>query len=41
VDMPITEQVVRVVHHGMAPRQMLANLMSRDRKAEQGHEGLS
>jgi len=41
VEMPITEQVVRVVHHGMPPREMLANLMSRDPKAEQGHEGLS
>jgi len=41
VEMPITEQVVQVVHHGMPPREMLANLMTRDRKAEQGHEGLS
>ncbi len=41
VEMPITEQVVQVVHHGMPPREMLANLMSRDPKAEQGHEGLS
>jgi glycerol-3-phosphate dehydrogenase (NAD(P)+) len=41
VDMPITEQVVQVVHHGMPPREMLYNLMSRDPKAEQGHEGLS
>jgi glycerol-3-phosphate dehydrogenase (NAD(P)+) len=38
VEMPITEQVVQVVHHGMQPRHMLANLMSRDPKAEQGHE---
>ncbi len=36
VDMPITEQVVQVVHHGMAPREMLGNLMSRDAKPEQG-----
>lgn len=41
VEMPITEQVVQVVHHGMPPRQMLYNLMSRDPKAEQGHQGLS
>ncbi|MEZ5185637.1 MAG: NAD(P)H-dependent glycerol-3-phosphate dehydrogenase [Candidatus Nanopelagicales bacterium] len=41
VDMPITEQVVQVVHRQMAPRAMLSNLMSRDRKAEQGHDGLS
>jgi glycerol-3-phosphate dehydrogenase (NAD(P)+) len=36
VEMPITEQVVQVVHHGMSPREMLGNLMSRDPKAEQG-----
>lgn len=36
VDMPISEQVVQVVHHGMPPREMLGNLMSRDPKAEQG-----
>jgi glycerol-3-phosphate dehydrogenase (NAD(P)+) len=36
VDMPITEQVVQVVHHGMPPRQMLSNFMSRETKAETG-----
>lgn len=36
VEMPITEQVVAVVRDGMAPREMLGNLMSRDQKAEQG-----
>ncbi|MGV1035790.1 MAG: NAD(P)H-dependent glycerol-3-phosphate dehydrogenase [Candidatus Nanopelagicales bacterium] len=36
VDMPISAQVVQVVHHGMPPREMLGNLMSRDPKAEQG-----
>jgi len=36
VEMPITEQVVQVVHHGMSPSEMLGNLMSRDPKAEQG-----
>ncbi len=36
VEMPITEQVVQVVHHGMSPRAMLGNLMSRDPRAEQG-----
>lgn len=41
VEMPITEQVVQVVHHAMPAREMLANLMSRDLKAEQGHDGLS
>jgi len=34
VDMPITEQVVHVVHDGMTPKDMLGNLMSRDAKAE-------
>lgn len=36
VEMPITEQVVQVVHHGMRPQEMLGNLMSRDPRAEQG-----
>lgn len=36
VEMPITEQVVQVVHHGMPPLEMLGNLMSRDARAEQG-----
>lgn len=34
VDMPITEQVVRVVHHGQSPREMAAAFMSRDPKGE-------
>ena len=34
VDMPITEQVVEVVHHGMKPHAMLAAFMSRSPKAE-------
>jgi glycerol-3-phosphate dehydrogenase (NAD(P)+) len=34
VDMPITEQVVHVVHDGMTPKDMLRNLMSRGAKAE-------
>lgn len=34
VDVPITEQVVQVVHHGMKPPQMLANFMARDTKSE-------
>ncbi len=38
VDMPITEQVVRVVAEGMAPREMLGALMTRETKAEQGME---
>jgi glycerol-3-phosphate dehydrogenase (NAD(P)+) len=34
VDMPITEGVVAVVHHGLSPREMGARLLSRARKAE-------
>lgn len=34
VEMPITEQVVQVVHHGMPPREMLAAFMSRSPKPE-------
>ena len=34
VDMPITEQVVQVVHHGMKPQEMLAAFMSRSPKPE-------
>lgn len=34
VDMPITEQVVNVVHHGMPPGEMLRAFMSRETKAE-------
>ena len=36
VEMPITEQVVQVVHHGMSPADMLGALMSRDTKPEMG-----
>ncbi len=34
VDMPITEQVVQVVHHGLDPRLMLRAFMNRATKAE-------
>ena len=34
VDMPITEQVVQVVHHRLDPRLMLHNFMNRATKAE-------
>jgi glycerol-3-phosphate dehydrogenase (NAD(P)+) len=34
VDMPITEGVVAVVHHGMSPQEMGRRLLSRARKAE-------
>ncbi len=34
VDMPITEHVVAVVHHGMTPQEMVRGLMSRDPKSE-------
>ncbi len=38
VDMPITEQVVQVVHHGHRPADMLASFMARAPKPELGHE---
>jgi glycerol-3-phosphate dehydrogenase (NAD(P)+) len=34
VDMPITEQVVEVVHHGRSPKEMVRAFMSRDTKSE-------
>jgi glycerol-3-phosphate dehydrogenase (NAD(P)+) len=34
VDMPITEQVVEVVHNGLQPKDMLSRFMSRDIKPE-------
>ena len=34
VEMPITEQVVQVVHHGMSPKRLLSNFMARAPKAE-------
>lgn len=34
VDMPITEQVVQVVHHGQSPRMMASAFMSRHTKGE-------
>ena len=34
VDVPITQQVVNVVHHGMPPADMLRAFMSRETKAE-------
>jgi len=34
VDMPITEQVVAVVHEGRTPGEMLRSFMSRDAKSE-------
>lgn len=40
VEMPITAEVVRVVHEGMNPQKMLSHLMSRDPRAEQGHDEL-
>ncbi|MFY9330654.1 MAG: NAD(P)H-dependent glycerol-3-phosphate dehydrogenase [Candidatus Nanopelagicales bacterium] len=36
VDMPITEQIVAVIHEGQPPRQMLANFMSRAPRSEPG-----
>ena len=34
VEMPITEQVVEVLHHGRSPRMMASAFMARDTKAE-------
>lgn len=34
VDMPITEQVVAVCHEGLAPREVLRNLMTREARGE-------
>lgn len=34
VDMPITEHVVRVVHEGMTPKDMVRSLMTRSAKSE-------
>lgn len=39
VEMPITAEVVKVVHEQMSPEEMLGHLMSRDLRAEQGHHG--
>lgn len=38
VEMPITEQVVQVVHHGMSPRHMLQAFMARSPKPEASME---
>ena len=38
VEMPITAEVVKVVHEGMSPTRMLDHLMSRSTKPEQGME---
>jgi glycerol-3-phosphate dehydrogenase (NAD(P)+) len=38
VDMPITEQVVAVLHHGRSPREIGSALMSRDTKSELAEE---
>jgi len=38
VDMPITEKVVQVVHHGLSPRMLVASFMSRDTKRETAGE---
>ena len=34
VDMPITEHVVKVVHEGMTPKEMVRGLMNREAKSE-------
>lgn len=40
VEMPITAQVVQVVHHGMSPKDMLRVFMSRETRAEATLEAL-
>lgn len=39
VDMPITEQVVAVLHHGRSPRLIGSALMARETKSELAEEG--
>jgi glycerol-3-phosphate dehydrogenase (NAD(P)+) len=34
VEMPITEQVDRILHHGQNPRRAVENLLARDPKPE-------
>lgn len=41
VEMPITEQVVAVVHDGMPPANILGNFMSRAPRSEPGVHGIS
>jgi glycerol-3-phosphate dehydrogenase (NAD(P)+) len=38
VEMPITEQVVNVIHHGSSAEKVLKAFMSRPTTAEEGHE---
>jgi glycerol-3-phosphate dehydrogenase (NAD(P)+) len=38
VDMPITEQVTKVIHEGKAPKQVLRTFMNRSTRAEEGHD---
>jgi len=38
VDMPITEQVTKVIHEGKSPIQVLDTFMSRSTRAEEGHD---
>jgi glycerol-3-phosphate dehydrogenase (NAD(P)+) len=37
VEMPITEQVVNVIHHGKSPYEVLQAFMARSTRAETGH----
>ena len=38
VDMPITEQVVNVIHHGKSPSEVLQAFMARSTRSETGHK---
>ncbi|MEI6404581.1 MAG: NAD(P)H-dependent glycerol-3-phosphate dehydrogenase [Actinomycetes bacterium] len=40
VEMPITEQVVNVVHHGKSPIEVLHAFMSRPARSDDGHEAM-
>ena len=40
VDMPITEQVVNVVHSALSPEMVLTAFMARPARAETGHEAM-
>jgi glycerol-3-phosphate dehydrogenase (NAD(P)+) len=38
VDMPITDQVTKVIHEGKAPKEVLRTFMNRSTRAEEGHD---
>jgi glycerol-3-phosphate dehydrogenase (NAD(P)+) len=38
VEMPITDQVTKVIHEGKAPKEVLRTFMNRSTRAEEGHD---